>query len=114
MTGGNGSDTFVITKADGVADYIADYNPNVGGDTIDLTALFDAAANGSDLATYVKLTNTGQLQVDVDGEANGSNFVTVATVDTSVASVGVQAPATVTIVFDDAAGIAHAQAISQS
>ncbi|MDZ4325156.1 MAG: VCBS domain-containing protein, partial [Pseudomonas sp.] len=75
LTGGLGADIFKLTDT-AAADIINDFN-NAEGDKIDLTALFSVAA-GHTLNEYVAHTGT-TLQVDVDGNLNGANFVTVAT-----------------------------------
>ncbi|MBB5055174.1 T1SS-143 domain-containing protein [Afipia massiliensis] len=92
LTGGLGADIFRLTDT-AAADIINDFN-NAEGDKVDLTALFSVAA-GHSLSEYVAHTGT-TLQVDVDGNLNGANFVTVAT---SLPNT----PSAITIMYEDAA-----------
>ena len=92
LTGGLGADIFRLTDT-AAADIIGDFN-NAEGDKIDLTALF-SVASGHSLSEYVVHTGT-TLQVDVDGNLNGTNFVTVAT---SLPNT----PSAITIMYEDAA-----------
>jgi T1SS-143 domain-containing protein len=85
LRGGSGADTFKFgetgaSNLDTIFDYVAAEN-----DVIDLSALLGpasgAAANGSNINDYVKLTQTGTdilVQVDVNGTAGGSSFTDVA------------------------------------
>jgi Ca2+-binding RTX toxin-like protein len=81
LSGGTGADRFVFAET-GVlnSDTIVDYS-YVDGDTIDLSALLDAAFNtGLPISGFVRAVQSGPnitLQVDVDGGAN--SFVDVAT-----------------------------------
>ncbi|HEY6661772.1 MAG TPA: M10 family metallopeptidase C-terminal domain-containing protein [Sphingomicrobium sp.] len=78
ILGGGGNDTFVIANAPGVAT-IADYGV---GDVVDVTQLLNVA-NGTDVVAggYLKVTASGQLQIDANGGADA--FVTVANVSGS-------------------------------
>jgi hypothetical protein len=84
MTGGSGSDTFVIspdTLSGSIDDFITDYSGDgFDEDIIDLTALLDVAG-GTNLLTggYVQVVQNGsdaEIQVDQDG--GGDNYETVA------------------------------------
>ncbi|MBU1788964.1 MAG: type I secretion C-terminal target domain-containing protein, partial [Alphaproteobacteria bacterium] len=94
LTGGDGADTFVLTHLD-INDVITDYSGVGGhGDKIDLTALFDATPGT--IGDYVNYNaGTGMLSVDVDGAANGANFVDVA------ALTGSPVASTITLLYDD-------------
>jgi peptidyl-prolyl cis-trans isomerase A (cyclophilin A) len=100
LTGAAGSDRFVFTAAalaDAQAatpliDWITDFNRgntgtfNAGeGDRIDVTALVSAAfLGGQQVGNLVRVLSDGtnaRLQVDADGTANGSGWVTLARVD---------------------------------
>jgi Ca2+-binding RTX toxin-like protein len=84
LTGGSGDNTFVFAET-GLAnrDTISDYT--VGDDTIDLSALLDAALiDSANVGNYVQVDSTGThsvLQVDLDGAANGANWTDVATLN---------------------------------
>ncbi|MEZ0262239.1 MAG: Ig-like domain-containing protein [Alphaproteobacteria bacterium] len=81
LNGGGGADTFVFT-ATGAATTIADFRTSVG-DAIDISDLLEGYTPGSSvLADYLHSSSQGgntTLTVDVDGTANGSNFVALAT-----------------------------------
>ncbi|HVL79253.1 MAG TPA: hypothetical protein VM346_08200, partial [Sphingomicrobium sp.] len=84
MTGGAGNDIFVlsnhaITLGAGHVDTITDYA--TGEDIVDITFLNVAA--GVDIAAggYVRVTSTGQIQVDITGSSNGAQWVTVANIN---------------------------------
>ncbi|MFN3508883.1 MAG: VCBS domain-containing protein, partial [Allorhizobium sp.] len=75
LTGGAGKDTFVFTDLD-ARDVILDFSNT--DDTIDLTALLNGLAPGTNLETggYVQITQQGSdalLQVDIDGTAGSSH-----------------------------------------
>ncbi|WP_436124700.1 Ig-like domain-containing protein, partial [Aminobacter sp. LjRoot7] len=92
LSGGTGADTFKLENLD-MADIITDYS-GAEGDKIDLTALFDSApATVGDYVNYD--AGTGKLSVDVDGTANGANFVDVATLSNTPTAI------TVTLLYDD-------------
>jgi VCBS repeat-containing protein len=81
LSGGTGADQFVFAETGALnSDTIVDYS-YVDGDTIDLSALLDAAFNtGLPISGFVRAVQSGSnitLQVDVDGGAN--SFVDVAT-----------------------------------
>ena len=115
LTGGPDADIFVFDTAaltdaraaTPVFDHIADYDQgNTGsfsaaeGDQIDLSTLLSAAynlGNGQPVSSLVRAVASGggaDLQVDVDGAANGVNWVTVARLD------GVQSGNTLNIILD--------------
>ena len=78
LTGGLGADDFVIDRSSGggnLADTIADY---AAGDVVDLRQLVSvpSGVDPEGAAGFVRLTDTGALQVDLDG--GGNSFVTVA------------------------------------
>ena len=80
LTGGAGRDTFVFTEAGPAnSDTIADYVVNE--DTIDLSALLDAAQiDSANVGNFVRVQDTGTnglLQVNTDGA--GNDWVDVAT-----------------------------------
>ena len=75
ITGGAGNDTFVLANT-GV-DTITDYSKVAGNsDTIDITQILSVAA-GTDVigGQYLRVTTSGQVEVDLDG---GGTWVTVA------------------------------------
>ena len=82
---------------DDITDYVIGAN-FFDGDVVDLSELFTADIGGGDmnineLSDFVQLANSDtELQVDVDGGAGGSSFVTVATLDGT---------ANVNVIFDD-------------
>ena len=103
LTGGRGIDMFVFdgTASTGaLADIITDYTE--GADIVDLTELFDVApgdfteAAVEEFARYLSSNendvgtdpagNTGDLFIDVDGAANGENFVLLAHSQTATES----------------------------
>lgn len=91
LTGGAGNDVFVVdlsAAGGGAVDAITDY---AAGDVVDLTQII-SVPTGTNIVTggYVKyLSGSGDIQVDLDG--GGNNFVTVATLDTSIpASISVR------------------------
>ena len=74
LTGGAGSDTFVWIAGDDASnptDTITDFNPNAGGDKLDLTALLTGEhSNAASLDTYLNFSTVGnntQIAVDADG-----------------------------------------------
>jgi len=75
LHGGTGKDTFVFTDLH-ARDVILDFNNT--DDTIDLTALLNGLAPGTNLETggYVQITQQGSdalLQVDIDGTAGSTH-----------------------------------------
>jgi len=82
LIGGAGADVFVLGPLIGV-DGIGDFN--VGIDRIDLRSIFGAGVvNTGNLAEFVStvaIPDAAQLRVDVDGAANGVDFVLVAKVN---------------------------------
>ncbi len=96
LHGTDGADVFQLTDAT-AASIIADFNQSQG-DIIDVSALFQMA-DGHQLGEYVQHVGC-DLRVDVDGAANGANFVTVAT---SLPT----APGAITIMHEDAAHAAQ-------
>ncbi len=95
LTGGSGADTFRLTDT-ASADIITDFN-QAQGDIIDLSFLITVAA-GHNVSEYIQHSGT-TLQVDLNGNVGGANFVTVAT---SLPN----APSPIAVVYEDAA---HAQ-----
>jgi len=88
LNGGGGADTFVLSQTGTAnADHIVDYNA-LAGDKLDLSDMLDFST-GDDVLDFIKLTQDGDnttVQVDVDGAANGANFVDVCTLDNYGAS----------------------------
>lgn len=86
LVGGLGADTFKFSETGASnVDTILDFN-NGEGDKIDLSALLvsgtGAAADGSNINNYVKLTQTGSdilIQVDTNGTTGGAQWANVAT-----------------------------------
>jgi VCBS repeat-containing protein len=81
LTGGTGNDTFVlstaaITNGAGNVDVITDY---AAGDTIDITEILSVTTGTVVSNQYIRVTNAGLVQVDLDGGNN--SWVTVATVN---------------------------------
>lgn len=84
MTGGDGADTFLFTAdtAFDQIDNIMDFTPT-DGDVIDISDLLTAYTAGTDtLSDFVQIRDTAGghsvLQIDADGAADGSHFVTIA------------------------------------
>jgi Ca2+-binding RTX toxin-like protein len=81
MTGGAGRDTYVVAPIDGAPDTITDFGAGPLGDALDLSDLlvgFDAgASNPGDFVQFVNASGDTTVRVDVDGAANGANFVDV-------------------------------------
>ncbi len=80
LTGGGGFDRFVFAEAGPAnVDTITDYSTN---DVVDLSPLLDShfgpADNFADFARIVQNGSTITVQADLDGAANGRNFVDVA------------------------------------
>jgi len=83
MTGGAGKDVFVLSNTavtnPGAAsiDRITDYG---SGDVVDLSQILNVAT-GTNVVTgqYVRVTNTGLVQVDLDG--GGNNWVTLSNIN---------------------------------
>jgi len=103
LTGGSGIDVFMFDSSastGALADIIVDYEADI--DVIDLTELFDLAAGDFTEAAveeYVRYLSdndndggsdpagsTGDLFIDVDGDANGENFVLLAHSNTETES----------------------------
>jgi Ca2+-binding RTX toxin-like protein len=86
LTGGSGADRFVFAETGSAnRDTILDFS-NAEGDVLDFSALLGAAtgaaASGSNINDYVKLTQSGAnilVQVDVNGTAGGAQWADVAT-----------------------------------
>ena len=115
LTGGPDTDIFIFDTAaltdaraaTPVFDRIADYDQGdagsfsaAEGDQIDLSALLSTAynhGNGQPVSSLVRAVASGggaDLQIDVDGAANGVNWVTVARLD------GIQSGNTLNIILD--------------
>jgi Ca2+-binding RTX toxin-like protein len=80
LTGGGGFDRFVFAEAGPAnVDTITDYSTN---DVVDLSPLLDSrfgpTDNPADFARIVQNGSTITVQADLDGPANGRNFVDVA------------------------------------
>jgi phospholipase/lecithinase/hemolysin len=83
MTGGAGKDVFVLSMAavtsPGAAniDRITDYG---SGDIVDLSQILHVGAGTNVIGgQFVRVTNTGLIQVDLDG--GGNNWVTLSTIN---------------------------------
>ncbi|MCE2950381.1 MAG: type I secretion C-terminal target domain-containing protein, partial [Betaproteobacteria bacterium] len=81
-----GSDTFVYRAMSDAGDSIYGFDVRLGdNDTLDLRSLFDAlgyAGTAPRTDGFLRVQQSGAdalVQVDVDGSANGANFVTLAT-----------------------------------
>lgn len=99
LTGGTGADIFIFdaialaNATAGVFDRVTDYDQSGGafnaaeGDQIDLSGSLSAAYNhgsGQPVSSLVRVVANGagtKLQVDTDGAANGTNWVTIAQLD---------------------------------
>ncbi len=79
LTGGAGRDTFAVASLDGNLDRVTDFDAGALGDTLDLSDLLTGYfAGSSDPSDFVQFVNAGSdtmVQVDIDGAANGVNFV---------------------------------------
>ena len=81
LTGGNGSDQFMFESELDGHDTITDFVTGLGGDVINLDALFDAIAPGDDAATrrgYVDIDAAGELTIDIGGGTISSFSITSA------------------------------------
>ena len=87
LTGGAGSDIFGFnTIAANEAsnddyDLITDFEVGVGKDTLHIGNIIEGFSGSSDINDFLRIVLDGgqtKLQMDVDGEANGTNFVTLA------------------------------------
>lgn len=82
LIGGAGADVFVLGPLIGV-DGIGDFT--IGIDRIDLRAILGAgvvdASNLGEFLSTVEIPGATQLRIDVDGAANGADFVLVARVN---------------------------------
>jgi Ca2+-binding RTX toxin-like protein len=97
LAGGTGADRFTFAQTGSAnSDTIVDYS-FVDGDTIDLSALLDAAfVTGQPISDFVRGVQSGSsiiLQVDIDG--GGNSFVDVAT----LASYGTSSPDLIRLTF---------------
>ena len=109
LAGGNGADTFVFTAGavaqgqSGLFNTVTDYTL-VDGDQLDVSAIVSAAFNhgtGQAIASLVRVVEDAsgafaRLQVDQDGAANGTDFVTIAQLD------GVHVSDSVNVIVDGA------------
>jgi Ca2+-binding RTX toxin-like protein len=81
LTGGNGGDTFIFDSFTGT-DTITDYKTNQS-DTLDISNLLTGFTAGvSDIDNFCQFQVSGgntTVRIDVDGTANGANFVSIAT-----------------------------------
>jgi len=89
LFGNAGADTFRFSSAvRGEIDRIVDFS-RAEGDRIDLTGLFAADVPDADLGSYVRVVQTREhvsLSVDLDGAANGANWVQIATLTNTAAT----------------------------
>jgi hypothetical protein len=88
LTGTDGADNFAVTNLSAV-DFIADYDFGQG-DTVDISALLgdNSGATAQNATDYVHYdSSTGAVAVDVDGAANGADFVDVAMLNMPVPDV---------------------------
>ncbi|TJW33502.1 MAG: type I secretion C-terminal target domain-containing protein [Mesorhizobium sp.] len=104
MTGGSGSDTFVIDHSAlaeiNLVDVIADFNP--AQDVLDLSDVFaslgsNAPTTDSEAGALVNISVTGgdaHVMVDDNGTAAGANMVEVATLS------NVGAGSAITVLYD--------------
>ncbi|MBC2666304.1 hypothetical protein H7F51_12315, partial [Novosphingobium flavum] len=86
LTGGTGVDKFIIDASAvtaGNADTITDY---AAGEVVDLTQILQVAGGTSVSGNFLRFTSAGDVQVDLSGSSNGAQWVTVAHVNTSPAS----------------------------
>ena len=80
LTSGGGNDRFVFAEAGPTnVDTITDYSTR---DVVDLSPLldsqFDPTDNPADFVRLVQIGSNVIVQADLDGSANGNNFVDVA------------------------------------
>ena len=112
LTGGTGADKFIfdasalVQAQSGIFDHVTDYDRGGGtfnpaeGDQFDLSAFLSSVYNhgsGQPATALVRAITSGTdaiLQVDVDGAANGQNWVTVAQLD------GIQLGDTINVILD--------------
>jgi Ca2+-binding RTX toxin-like protein len=92
LIGGAGSDKFRYFAMTDAGDTITDFNPLAGGDSLDLTYLFNTAIGALSSSvnnSYLQFIQSGAntlCQVDADGAIGGANFVTMATLNNVTAS----------------------------
>lgn len=82
LYGSNGTDIFVIDNTNDIDD-IFNFD-TATGDSIDINDVISYTEGVDVLAAFVQLSENGgntEIAVDSDGLANGSNFVTVASID---------------------------------
>jgi Ca2+-binding RTX toxin-like protein len=83
LTGGAGSDLFGFNTfaGDGDVDLITDFQVGVGGDILQVGNILAGYSNGDDINDFLRIALDGgqtKVQIDVDGQANGVNFVNLA------------------------------------
>jgi Ca2+-binding RTX toxin-like protein len=83
LTGGAGSDLFGFNTANGDSDtdLITDFQVGVGGDILHVGNILSGYSTGDDINDFLRIALDGgqtKLQIDVDGQANGVNFVNLA------------------------------------
>jgi Ca2+-binding RTX toxin-like protein len=83
LTGGAGSDIFGFNtfEGDSDVDLITDFQVGVGGDVLHVGNILDGYSGGDDINDFLRIVLDGgqtKLQIDVDGQANGVNFVNLA------------------------------------
>lgn len=91
LSGGTGDDVFAWVNVNDLGDIIEDFEPQSGGDALDLSALFEANRLGSQTVDsafdggflrWRDVADGVQLQVDLDGAAKATKgWVTIATLD---------------------------------
>jgi Ca2+-binding RTX toxin-like protein len=116
LTGGAGADIFIMESdalhdsqaSPAFVDEITDYNAKEG-DQVDLTlAISSAGASPSAVAVRVVPAATGAiLQIDLDGAANGQNWLSMANLD------GLHAGDTVNVILDPAAPAGQVVTVQQ-
>jgi len=116
LTGGAGADIFIMESdalhdsqaSPAFVDEITDYNAKEG-DQVDLTlAISSAGASPSAVAVRVVPAATGAvLQIDLDGAANGQNWLSMANLD------GLHAGDTVNVILDPAAPAGRVVTVQQ-
>jgi serralysin len=89
VTGGLGADTFVFDNVSGL-ETIQDFNA-AQGDKLDISNILSGFVLGvSDIDDFLSFTTAGpntSIAIDVDGTANGSNYVVIGTLTGSVGEI---------------------------
>lgn len=105
--GGSGSDQFVYDIADTLVDKIYDFETGADNDVLNITDILQGYDPVNDaISDFVQLVQNGtdtEVQVDVDGAANGAAFTAIAVFDGGVSETLTELIANGNIVADQSA-----------